>query len=200
MSPLLAFFLLLSLDATPQGEVPMAKDAALPRLVTTALPLTLPPLALPERLPSLTLAVAPAAGGGDQVHLATPRADFAMDGQAATLWRADDGLFYVDATINGANVRLIVDTGASMTVLSPDDARRVGAAFSGAAFDQEAQTAAGASRMARVTLSYMRVGTTSASLVSAVVASQPLAYSLLGQNWLSRIGSVTIEGDRMTMR
>ena len=46
----------------------------------------------------------------------------------------------------------------------------------------------------------MQVGQTSASGVSAVVASQPIGVSLLGQNWLSRLGSVTIEGDRMTLR
>ena len=54
--------------------------------------------------------------------------------------------------------------------------------------------------MARIKLANMQVGQTSASGVSAVVASQPIGVSLLGQNWLSRLGSVTIEGDRMTLR
>ena len=117
-----------------------------------------------------------------------------------TLWRADDGLFYVEAQINGVPVRLIVDTGASMTVLSPDDARRVGLAPQPADPTEVAQTANGTSHMARIRLDSMQVGQTSAANVSAVVASQPMESSLLGQNWLSRMDSVTIQGDRMILR
>ena len=117
-----------------------------------------------------------------------------------TLWRADDGLFYVEAQINGVPVRLIVDTGASMTVLSPDDARRVGLEPEPAAPSEVAETANGTSRMARIRLDSMQVGQTSAANVSAVVASQPMESSLLGQNWLSRMDSVTIQGDRMILR
>lgn len=117
-----------------------------------------------------------------------------------TLWRAEDGLFYVEAQINGVSVRLIVDTGASMTVLSPDDARRVGLEPEAATATEVAQTANGTSRMARIRLDSVQVGQTSAANVSAVVASQPMESSLLGQNWLSRMDSVTIQGDRMTLR
>ena len=116
------------------------------------------------------------------------------------LWRADDGLFYVDAMINGASVRLVVDTGASMIVLTAADAKRVGISPDSADFTQTADTAAGKSSMAHVTLAQMRVGQTAAASVPAVVAREGLGTSLLGQNWLSRVGSVTIEGDRMILR
>jgi aspartyl protease family protein len=116
------------------------------------------------------------------------------------IWRAADGLFYIDAVINGAQVRLLVDTGASMIVLTQEDARRVGAAPADTAYTIAADTAGGGSRMAPITLAQMRVGQTDASAVPAVVASGGLGVSLLGQNWLSHIGSLTIEGDRMILR
>lgn len=118
-------------------------------------------------------------------------------GAPQNLWRADDGLFYVDAEINGAPVRFLVDTGASMIVLTADDARRVGAAP--VDYSLSADTAAGKSKMAKVTLANMRVGATSAEAVPAAVAQQELGVSLLGQNWLSHLASVTIEGDRMIL-
>jgi aspartyl protease family protein len=114
-----------------------------------------------------------------------------------SLWRSDDGLFYVDAEINGASVHFLVDTGASMIVLTAEDARRVGAAPSD--YSLSADTAAGKSKMAKVTLANMRVGATSAEAVPAAVAQKELGVSLLGQNWLSHLASVTIEGDRMIL-
>jgi aspartyl protease family protein len=129
------------------------------------------------------------------VKIMTTRAHVA--GAPHSLWRSDDGLFYVDAEINGASVHFLVDTGASMIVLTADDARRVGAAPTD--YSLSADTAAGKSKMAKVTLANMRVGATSAEAVPAAVAQQELGVSLLGQNWLSHLASVTIEGDRMTL-
>lgn len=121
-------------------------------------------------------------------------------GTADTLWREDDGLFYVTARINGEVIRLIVDTGASYTVLSPEDARRVGIDPRAISFSERADTASGATPMARVVLANLEIGQNVASGVPAMVASGPLRTSLLGQNVLSRLESVTIEGDRMTLR
>lgn len=117
-----------------------------------------------------------------------------------TLWREDDGLFYITARINGEVIRLIVDTGASFTVLSPEDARRVGVDPGAISFSERADTASGATPMARVVLANLEIGQNVASGVPAMVASGPLRTSLLGQNVLSRLESVTIEGDRMTLR
>ncbi len=119
---------------------------------------------------------------------------------ADTLWREEDGLFYVSARINGEVVRLIVDTGASFTVLSPEDARRIGVDPARITFAESADTAAGASPMARIVLANLEIGQNVAAGVPAMVASGPLRTSLLGQNVLTRLGSVTIEGDRMTLR
>jgi aspartyl protease family protein len=111
------------------------------------------------------------------------------------LWRASDGLFYVDGAVNGRTVRFLVDTGASMIVLTADDAERAGVTGSHGAI--RAETASGDSAMRAVTLGKVQVGATLAAAVPAAVAPRGLKVSLLGQNWLSYIGSLRIEGDRM---
>lgn len=116
------------------------------------------------------------------------------------LWRAADGLFYVEGAINGAPVRFVVDTGASMIVLTASDARRAQVAIDQGAPNVEAQTAGGKRVLTRVTLASMQVGPTGVRTAPAVVADDALGVSLLGQSWLAQLASVTIEGDRMRLR
>jgi clan AA aspartic protease (TIGR02281 family) len=121
----------------------------------------------------------------------------APDGE---LRRAPDGLFYVNARVNGAAILFLVDTGASVVVLTKADAARAGVSPDEEDFSAPAQTASGSSSMARVTLAHMEVGAAANSSIPAAVASDGLGVSLLGQSWLSRLQSVMIAGDRMVMR
>jgi aspartyl protease family protein len=116
------------------------------------------------------------------------------------LWRAEDGLFYVEGAINGTPVRFVVDTGASMVVLTASDARRARIATDAGTGTVQAETAGGKRTLTRVTLASMQVGGTDAKGASAVVADDGLGVSLLGQSWLAQLASVTIEGDRMRLR
>jgi aspartyl protease family protein len=118
----------------------------------------------------------------------------------AELRRAPDGLFYVDAVVNGAVVHFLVDTGSTSIVLTPDDARRAGIDGRAVVASSVAQTANGTTAFTPVTLSELDVGPLSNRAVPAVVASERLAVSLLGQSWLQQLSSVTIEGDRMVLR
>lgn len=156
-------------------------------------------------LQSGSVAAVPAAGGVvapvAPEGLARATRGFVRRGEGEdTVWRDDDGLFYVSARINGHMVRLIVDTGASFTVLSVEDARRVGVNTQEILYSVSADTVGGATPMARVVLANLEIGQNVAAGVPAMVSSSPLRTSLLGQNVLSRLESVTIEGDRMTLR
>ena len=129
---------------------------------------------------------------------------FVILSQASTaagteILRSQDGLFYVTAVVNGAPVRFIVDTGATVVVLTPDDARRVGIAVDATDFTGKANTANGNAAMARVKLSEVVVGATRKEAVEAAVVGQGLHVSLLGQSLLSRLSSVTIQADRMVL-
>ena len=113
--------------------------------------------------------------------------------------RAKDGLFYVTAMVNGAPVRFLVDTGASVVVLTPEDARRAGFTLAPAAFTRLASTANGKTAMARVRLNEVIVAGTRIEAIDAAVVEQGLHVSLLGQSMLSRLNSVTIRADSMVL-
>lgn len=113
--------------------------------------------------------------------------------------RSADGLFYVTAIVNGAPVRFLLDTGASMVVLTPDDARRAGVSPGREHFTARADTANGATVMARVMLDEIVVGDKRVAQIGAAVVQDNLKVSLLGQNWFSRLKAVTITGDRMVL-
>ncbi len=113
------------------------------------------------------------------------------------LQRAADGHFYAEAQVNGARIRFLVDTGASIVALTPADAQRAGITL-----PSERSSAIGAGgevEVMPVTLDRIAIGTLSANQVRAAVAPH-LPVSLLGQSFLSQVGSVEIRGDRMVLR
>jgi aspartyl protease family protein len=111
--------------------------------------------------------------------------------------RAADGHFYLDAQVNGAQVRFLVDTGASMVALTPADAQRAGIALPSERMI--AQGAGGTIEVIPVTIERIAAGPLEARGVEGAVA-RDLPISLLGQSFLSRVGNVQISGDRMVLR
>jgi aspartyl protease family protein len=118
---------------------------------------------------------------------------------ARSIVRAPDGLFYVDAVVNGAPVRFLIDTGATSIVLTKADAARAGVLPANESFDAKATTAGGETAMAWVRLDRVTVAGALDWDVPAAVASANLGVSLLGASWLTQIGSMTITGDRMIL-
>jgi aspartyl protease family protein len=111
--------------------------------------------------------------------------------------RAADGHFYLDAQVNGAQIHFLVDTGASMVALTAADAQRAGIFLpSGRA---TAEGAGGAVEIIPVTIDRIAAGPLEARNIEGAVARN-LPISLLGQSFLSRVGTVQISGDRMTLR
>lgn len=117
-----------------------------------------------------------------------------------TLMRSPDGHFYADAIINGATIRVLVDTGATTVALSRADAQAAGVQFGEGEFTGTAQTAGGDIRLKPVVLDRVGIGAVEARNVDAVVVDSRLSVSLLGQSWLRRVGNVQIIGDRMVLR
>src|SRR3546814_7087931 len=116
-----------------------------------------------------------------------------------TLERAADGHFYADARVNAAEVRFLVDTGASSLVLTQADARRAG--IGAGDFSARALGAGGEVKLMPVVLDRVVVGPIVAHHVAAhVVEDGSLPGSLMGQSYLSRIGSVTFRDDAMVLR
>jgi aspartyl protease family protein len=116
------------------------------------------------------------------------------------VYRADSrGHFYLDAEVNGAPVHFLVDTGATVVALSPQDARAIGLAPDELNFSAVMSTANGTARAAPLQLRSLRLGQFEVEDVSAVVMEQPMAVSLLGLSFLNRLEGYSIRDGRLTL-
>jgi aspartyl protease family protein len=114
--------------------------------------------------------------------------------------RAPGGHFETEVLVNGQSVRAIVDTGASTIVLTTADATRAGISFRPDLFTVVGRGASGAVLGQEVVIRQIAVGQRTAFEQRALVVAEGLDVSLLGQSFLAQFGSVTITGDRMTLR
>lgn len=115
------------------------------------------------------------------------------------VYRANkDGHVYVDAVVNGAPVKFVVDTGATMVVLTVRDAAAAGLSRGSLSFDMRTSTANGIGRAAPVRLHELRLGQLSVSDVPAAVVEN-LGLSLLGQSFLTRLDSYEMRDGALTL-
>lgn len=125
----------------------------------------------------------------------------ADDGPArdTLLQKRGNGHFYVDAKVNGQLVNFVVDTGASFVALTVEDAQRIGVPFSPGEFTIVGQGASGPVRGKDIRLASVSIDGKSVTDVQGAVL-EGLPISLLGQSYLSRISSVQMSGDSMTLK
>jgi aspartyl protease family protein len=109
-----------------------------------------------------------------------------------------NGHVVIEAEIDGVNMHLLVDTGASLVSLTPADARAAGIEPDRLAFTGRALTANGSVRLAPVTLREVRIGQFVADNVPAAVLEN-LNVSLLGMSFLSRLRSYRMGEGRFTI-
>ena len=109
-----------------------------------------------------------------------------------------DGHVVLDAAVNGAPVRFLVDTGATMVVLAADDAAAAGISRAGLAFSMRTQTANGIGRAAPVVLRELRIGQFAAADVPAAIVEN-LRVSLLGQSFLKRLDGYEMREGALTL-
>ncbi len=110
--------------------------------------------------------------------------------------RSDDGLFYVNLAVNGHTIRFVVDTGASVVVLSQADAALADVDYNGAV--ASVTTANGLTEMRWAQVREVRVGDHILNNVTATVASGA-KVSLIGQNVLSKLNRIEIVGDQLRL-
>jgi aspartyl protease family protein len=112
-----------------------------------------------------------------------------------------DGHFTANVGVNGKEISMIVDTGASSIVLRPQDARKAGIDVKRLTYRVPVLTANGRTLAARVRLEEVAIGPLDRKKVDALVA-QPgaLSQSLLGMSFLSRLRSYEFSGDFLTLR
>lgn len=96
------------------------------------------------------------------------------------------GQFYATGAINGAQVRYIVDTGATLVSIGRSDALKAGIDYTKGE-PVTMQTANGTARAWRVVLTTVRVGDVTLRNVDAVVNAGELPFVLLGMSFLNRM-------------
>lgn len=117
-------------------------------------------------------ALAPSAGGATQ---------FMIEAES-------DGHFYVDAEMNLRKVRLLVDTGATVTALRESDANSVGIRLSPGDYTQPVMTANGATYAAETRIDSVVIDNIEVSGVRVfVLPDEQLSISLLGGSFLNKL-------------
>lgn len=124
-----------------------------------------------------------------------------IETQAGTVVvRSGDGRhFYVDATVDGTPLHMLVDTGASVVVLTPSDARRMGFDIDGLRYTVRSETANGIGLGAPVRLREIRVGSIVVRDVRALVNKAPMSDSLLGMSFLDRLSNYSVGDGSLTL-
>lgn len=115
-------------------------------------------------------------------------------GEEVRIRMSPDGHFWVRATIDGVEQRLLVDTGASITALSARTAQRAGLESRIEPFPVVIQTANGAVRPETAEIGELKFGTIVARDLPVVVSPAFGEMNVLGMNFLSRLKGWRVEG------
>ena len=119
----------------------------------------------------------------------------------AELRKAADGHFRAVAKVNGQNVGMLIDTGASIVLLSYEDAVAAGLNPQNLSFSMPVTTANGRSKVAPVTLDNVTIGNVGLDTVRAAVARPGAIHSsLLGMSFLGRLQETSFRRDKLILK
>jgi aspartyl protease family protein len=116
--------------------------------------------------------------------------------------RADSvGEYEAMVAIDGTDIPVVIDTGATTVALSAATARRLGILPPQSAFRLSVSTANGTTSAAPVILNDIRLGGITVRNVQAVVvAGDGLSTNLLGMTFLSRLSQFAVAHSELTLR
>jgi aspartyl protease family protein len=113
-------------------------------------------------------------------------------GQETRIPMAIDGHFWVDAKLNGREVKFLVDSGATTTTIGRETAEEAGIRFSNSR-DQYVRTGNGVIRVASGRADELSVGGISRRNVAIEIADND-DLNVLGMNYLSSLNRWGVEG------
>ena len=119
-------------------------------------------------------------------------------GNMVTLTADSRGHFVTSGIVNGASVRFLVDTGATMVSLGAGDAARAGLDMRRGE-PVTTMTANGPAQAFKMRIASMRVGDITLSDVEALVHGHDMPVALLGMSFLNRM-EMRRDGQTMTLR
>jgi aspartyl protease family protein len=121
--------------------------------------------------------------------------------RAAQIPRGQGGEFALHAKINGVNVPMVIDTGATSVVLTYETAKAAGIPLELLDYDVDVETAGGRTRAARLTLDRLAIGKlVERSVPALVVPRGQMKTNLLGMSFLDRLESWEVRADSLMLR
>jgi aspartyl protease family protein len=117
-----------------------------------------------------------------------------------TVQASENGHFYATATVNGREIDIVVDTGATTVALTYEDADKIGLSVKDSDFTHVSKTANGEARVAPVIIDEIRIGDITVKNVEGLV-TQPgvLFQSLLGMTFLRQLSRMDIRGRELVL-
>lgn len=115
------------------------------------------------------------------------------------LRKAPDGHFWAPVKINGVDLHFMVDSGATTTALSTQDARKAGLDLNAIGFPVVVNTANGIAEMRRARVDRLQLGTLTRRDFPVLVSDHLGDTNLLGMNFLSSLRRWEISGDRLIL-
>jgi aspartyl protease family protein len=145
-------------------------------------------------LPPVVLAFLFMIVGGLPSVSQTTAAEMLQLNAATALKAGQNGHFVVEAEINGRNVKVLVDTGASAVALSYEDAKDIGLHPGNLDYNIPVSTANGVVQAAGVSLDKVEIDGVRVSDVQGLVLPEgAMRGSLLGMSFLSKLQSFKVE-------
>lgn len=146
-------------------------------------------LANRPRIESIAGAIGERLGIGDQ----------SVEGDTVRIAMNPDGHFWARVSLDGHNVRMLVDSGATITAVSEATARAAGLSLEESGFPIVIETANGSVAARRASVQHVRLGGLETEDLGVVVSPAFGDTNVLGMNFLSRLGSWRVEGRTLVL-
>ncbi|MES2325819.1 MAG: TIGR02281 family clan AA aspartic protease [Pseudomonadota bacterium] len=125
--------------------------------------------------------------------------DQQVSGKELRVAMSTDGHFWVRASINGVDRRMLIDSGATITALSASSAREAKVDISSGFAPVVLQTANGAAPARAGRVDELRIGNIVARNLRIVTSPGLGEMDVLGMNFLSRLQSWRVEGQTLVL-
>ncbi|MEM7300082.1 MAG: TIGR02281 family clan AA aspartic protease [Pseudomonadota bacterium] len=123
-----------------------------------------------------------------------------LSGRTAQIYRASNGQYLTQARLNGRQVRVLVDTGASSVAINESTARRIGLKVTQGDFRHTANTANGKAKMAVAMIDRIEIGRVVVHNVrAAVLQDSSLDGTLLGMTFLNKLRQFKFDNGTMVL-
>lgn len=111
------------------------------------------------------------------------------------------GHFFTTADINGRDIKVLVDTGATAVALSHEDALEVGLKPRSLDYTVKVSTANGEGRAARVKLKHVMIDNVKVRDVDGLVLQEgAIQGTLLGMSYLGRLKSFSVSDGKLILK